>query len=137
MAEKRALRTDAGNTADAAPPDAAEMQARRDHVDGLRRRIDELDEALVRLLSARAACALEVGRAKKLLGLEIYQPSREAEVLAHVQQLNPGPLNDAAIKRLFERIIDEARRLEREADVKREANPNEEDDNAGGHPADK
>ena len=66
-------------------------------------------------LSARAACALEIGRQKKRLGLEIYQPSREADVLAHVQQINPGPLNDAAIKRLFERVIDEARRLEREA----------------------
>ena len=57
----------------------------------LRRRIDELDELLVRLLSARAACALEIGREKKLLGLEIYQPAREAEVLAHVQQHQPGP----------------------------------------------
>lgn len=137
MAEERALKTGSGNTAGDTAADAAEMQARRDHVDDLRRRIDELDEALVRLLSARAACALEVGRAKKLLGLEIYQPSREAEVLAHVQHLNTGPLNDAAIKRLFERIIDEARRLEREADVKREANVNEEDDNAGGQPANK
>lgn len=94
------------------PVDAAPEA--RAHIDGLRRRIDELDDALVRLLNARAACALEIGRAKKLLGLEIYQPSREAEVLAHVQRINPGPLNDAAMKRLFERIIDEARRLERE-----------------------
>lgn len=86
-------------------------------MDDLRRRIDELDELLVRLLSARAACALEIGREKKLLGLEIYQPSREADVLRHVQGINPGPLNDASIKRLFERIIDEARRLEREAEV--------------------
>ena len=85
-------------------------------VQDLRRRIDELDELLVRLLSARAACALEVGRQKKRLGLEIYQPSREADVLAHVQRINPGPLNDASMKRLFERIIDEARRLEREAE---------------------
>ena len=82
----------------------------------LRRRIDDLDELIVRTLSARAACALEVGRQKKLLGLEIYQPSREADVIAHVQGLNPGPLDDEAIKRLFERIIDEARRLEREAE---------------------
>jgi chorismate mutase len=96
----------------------ADRQAVREHVDSLRRRIDALDEALVRLLSARAACALEVGRAKKRLGLDIYQPSREADVLAHVQRVNPGPLNDAAIKRLFERIIDEARRLEREAEVR-------------------
>lgn len=85
-------------------------------LDELRRRIDQLDEELVRLLSARAACALEIGHEKKLAGLEIYQPSREAEVLAHVQSLNRGPLDNGAIKRLFERIIDEARRLERIAD---------------------
>jgi chorismate mutase len=96
----------------------ADREDHRRHVDELRHRIDALDDALVRLLNARAACALEVGRAKKRLGLEIYQPSREAEVLAHVQHINRGPLNDAAIKRLFERIIDEARRLEREAEIR-------------------
>jgi chorismate mutase len=85
-------------------------------LDDLRRRIDDIDERLVRLLNDRASCALEIGHAKKLKGLEIYQPSREAEVLAHVQQINGGPLDDAAVKRLFERIIDEARRLERIAD---------------------
>jgi chorismate mutase len=79
----------------------------------LRRRIDDLDEALVKLLSQRAECALAIGRAKKELGLEVYQPAREAEVLNHVQSMNPGPLDDAAIRRLFERVIDEARRLER------------------------
>jgi len=112
MAEERAVDDDAG------------IRSERRHVEELRHRIDELDDALVRLLNARAACALEVGRAKKRLGLEIYQPSREAEVLAHVQGINRGPLNDAAIRRLFERIIDEARRLEREAEIRRtEAGP--------------
>lgn len=85
-------------------------------LDDLRRRIDAIDEQLVRLLSARAACALEVGREKKAAGLEIYQPSREADVLNHVQAVNPGPLDDGAIRRLFERVIDEARRLERLAE---------------------
>jgi chorismate mutase len=85
-------------------------------IESLRKRIDELDEQLVRLLSARAACALEVGRAKKAAGVEIYQPTREAEVLAHVAHVNRGPLDNGAIRRLFERIIDEARRLERVAD---------------------
>ena len=84
-----------------------------EQIESLRQRIDELDEALVRLLSARAECALAIGRAKKALGLEIYQPSREAAVLEHVQRLNPGPLDDGAMRRLFERVIDEARRLER------------------------
>ena len=85
-------------------------------LDELRRRIDELDEQLVRLLSERAECALEIGREKKAAGMGIYQPSREAEVLNHVQSVNRGPLDDEAVRRLFERVIDEARRLERIAD---------------------
>ena len=84
-----------------------------EEIEGLRQRIDALDEQLVRLLSARAECALAIGRAKKELGLEVFQPAREAEVLNHVQQLNAGPLDDGAMRRLFERVIDEARRLER------------------------
>ena len=90
-------------------------------LDDLRRRIDEIDEQLVRLLSARAECALEIGREKKAAGLEIYQPTREADVLNHVQHLNAGPLDDGAIRRLFERVIDEARRLERIAEAARGA----------------
>lgn len=88
-------------------------------IDDLRRRIDQIDEQLVQLLSARAECALAIGRDKKAAGLDIYQPSREAEVLEHVQRVNPGPLDDEAVKRLFERVIDEARRLERLADGER------------------
>jgi chorismate mutase len=117
MAEERALDgkpnvDDAG--AGVPQPDPSGVRAR---VEELRQQIDDLDERIVALLSARASCALEVGREKKRLGLDLYQPSRESEVLGHVQRVNQGPLNDAAIKRLFERIIDEARRLEREAEV--------------------
>jgi chorismate mutase len=86
-------------------------------LDELRRKIDALDDRIVELLNERAACALEIGHEKKLAGLEVYQPSREAEVLGHVQRINMGPLDDEAMKRLFERIIDEARRLERIADA--------------------
>jgi chorismate mutase len=86
-------------------------------MEDLRREIDAIDEQLVKLLSERASCALEIGRAKKHAGLDVYQPSRESEVLAHVQRVNTGPLDDGAIKRLFERIIDEARRLERVAEA--------------------
>jgi len=87
-----------------------------DGLAALRQRIDALDEELVRLLNARATCALEIGRVKKTAGLPVYQPSRETEVLRHVQSINAGPLDDAAVRRLFERIIDEARRLERIAE---------------------
>lgn len=86
-------------------------------IDQLRQRIDEIDEQLVSLLNARATCALAIGAEKKAAGLEIYQPQREADVLAHVQSINTGPLDDGAVKRLFERVIDEARRLERLADI--------------------
>jgi chorismate mutase len=90
-------------------------------IDELRREIDALDERLVALLNARASCALEVGRLKELFRLEIYQPEREGEVLAHVRRINQGPLDDDAIARLFERIIDEARRLERTAKEQRQS----------------
>ena len=86
-------------------------------IDELRHRIDEIDEQLVSLLSARAECALAIGHQKRLSGMEVYQPDREAQVLEHVQTINRGPLDNHAMKRLFERVIDEARRLERLADV--------------------
>jgi chorismate mutase len=89
-------------------------------IDELRQQMDDIDTRLVELLSRRAGCALEIGHEKKLIGLEVYQPSREAEVLGHVQRINPGPLDNEAMKRLFERIIDEARRLERVADTDEE-----------------
>ncbi len=78
-----------------------------------RRRIDLLDEEIVRLLNARATCANEIGRLKGHVGMEIYEPAREQQVLEHVRQKNPGPLDGDAVARVFERIIDESRRLER------------------------
>src|SRR3954468_18994601 len=85
-------------------------------IDELRQRIDRLDEKLVELLTERANCALQIGRMKHDLGLEVYQPDREAEVLHHVQshaKVTRSPLGGDAIVRVFERIIDEARRIER------------------------
>ena len=83
-------------------------------LDDLRDDIDRVDEVLVRLLNERARVACEIGRLKKDLGIEVYQPEREKQVLAHVRSIAAeGPLGADAIARLFERIIDEARRLER------------------------
>src|ERR1041385_7670321 len=83
-------------------------------LDELRRDIDRVDEVLVRLLNERARCVCEVGLLKKELGIEVYQPDREKDVLKHVCDIAcEGPLGPEAIGRLFERIIDEARRLER------------------------
>lgn len=83
-------------------------------LDDLRDDIDRVDEVLVRLLNERARVACEIGLLKKELGVEVYQPEREKQVLAHVRGIAAeGPLGPDAIARLFERIIDEARRLER------------------------
>lgn len=83
-------------------------------LDDLRNDIDRVDEVLVRLLNERARVACEIGQLKKALGVEVYQPEREKQVLAHVRGIAAeGPLGPDAIARLFERIIDEARRLER------------------------
>ena len=83
-------------------------------LEDLREDIDRIDEVLVRLLNERARVACEVGKLKKELGVEVYQPEREKDVIRHVRGVAvEGPLGPEAIARLFERIIDEARRLER------------------------
>ena len=85
-------------------------------IERLRRNIDEVDEVLVKLLNQRAKWALEIGEVKKGAGIAIYQPDREKVVVGRVLAKNQGPLRDSAVKRLFERIIDESRRLERIGD---------------------
>lgn len=82
-------------------------------MDDWRYRIDEIDLQLVKLFNERTQCAIEIGHIKKRLGLEIYSPTREAQVIANVTNANHGPLDGEAIRRLFERVIDEARRIER------------------------
>ena len=94
------------------------------NIEELRDRIDGIDDQLVRLLNVRVACAVEVGRLKHEAGLPIYQPDREAKVLASVKKTASdlaGPLTADAVVRIFERIIDEARRAERVASERRDA----------------
>ena len=87
-------------------------------IEELRNRIDVIDDQLVRLLNVRVACAVEIGRLKHEQGLPIYQPEREKQVLAQVHESAAtlaGPLNADAVVRIFERVMDEARRAERRA----------------------
>jgi chorismate mutase/prephenate dehydratase len=80
-----------------------------DALAAVRNRIDEIDGALTRLLSERAACALKVGEIKQAdPGGEapvFYRPEREAQILARIQADNPGPLPDEDLARLFREII--------------------------------
>ncbi len=86
-----------------------------------RKKIDELDEKLVKLLNERSRCAAEVGKLKRKAGTPVYQPEREREILERIQQLNGGPLSNDALKRLFERVLDEARAVEQDADKDKES----------------
>ena len=94
-------------------------------VDEWRRRIDEIDRQLVNLLNERSQCAVEIGHIKKKANQPAWAPEREVEILRNVVKANRGPLDDAAIRRLFERIIDEARALERHAMEQVPAEPKE------------
>ena len=85
----------------------------------LRENIDRVDELLVRLLNQRTKYAIEIGRIKGVLELPVYSPEREKQVLSNVEQWSEGPLDPAAMRRLFERIIDEARAVERHASEER------------------
>ena len=78
-----------------------------------RKKIDKLDLELVRLLNERTHCAVEIGKLKRLHRQKLYDPDRESQVFENVQRANQGPLRHDAVQRLFERIIDEARRAAR------------------------
>ena len=93
--------------------DDAEAELKR-----LREAIDRVDEVLVKLLNQRAKYAVEIGEIKGLLSLPVYSPEREKDVLRHAEEISRGPLDDAAVRRLFERIIDESRRVERESSMR-------------------
>jgi chorismate mutase-like protein len=84
-------------------------------IDDWRDKIDEIDKKLVALLNERARCADEIGKIKEQMGMEAYSPKREKEVIENIIRHNAGPLDTMALRRLFERIIDESRKLEREA----------------------
>lgn len=84
-------------------------------IDDWRRAIDEIDRKLIELLNERSRCVFEIGRMKRASGIPLYQPEREREIFENVAAANQGPLSHRAMRRLFERILDEARSLERQA----------------------
>jgi chorismate mutase len=86
----------------------------RARLDDLRVLIDDVDRRLVALLNERTSTVEEIGRVKRSAALPIYEPKREAEVFANVTSINHGPLTPDALKRIFERIIDEMRSIQKQ-----------------------
>ena len=87
-----------------------------------RERIDALDLRLLELLNERTRIVEQIGQAKRSLGLPVYEPKREDEVCANVTGHNHGPLPREAVKRIFERIIDEMRTIQQRRMQERKEN---------------
>jgi chorismate mutase len=79
-----------------------------------RQKIDEMDRRLVELISERARAAQEIGRLKRNTNLPIYEPDRERKVFSNVQAVNAGPLADRDLVRIYERIMDVMRNIQKE-----------------------
>ncbi len=81
----------------------------------LRDYIDHVDRTIAGLLNERARLVREIGLLKKDLGIEIYQPDREKEVLNRVRSIGEqGFLGPNAMESVFERVIEVCRNLEGE-----------------------
>ena len=78
-----------------------------------RKKIDELDRQIVKLISERASAAQAIGRLKRQTELPIYEPTREMTIFENVRRNNPGPLPDMELTHIYERIIDVMRTLQR------------------------
>ena len=85
----------------------------RGQLEQYRVRIDDLDRRIVELLNERTRVVENIGRVKREAQLPIYEPKREEQVHANISQANQGPLEPAAVRRIFERIIDEMRQIQR------------------------
>lgn len=85
----------------------------RGKLDELRILIDDVDRRIVDLLNERTRVVEDIGRVKKHSDLPVYEPKREEQVFANITGHNRGPLSPEAVRRIFERIIDEARSIQR------------------------
>ena len=75
--------------------------------------IDEIDRRLVAMLNERSRVVERIGQVKQQMSMPVYEPKREDAVYANIEAANDGPISKEAIRRIFERIIDEMRTLQR------------------------
>ena len=83
-------------------------------IEDWRKKIDDLDRRLVELLSERARAAVAIGKLKRNTNMPVYEPDRERTVFANVQNSNPGPLPGRDLVRIYERIIDVMRNIQKD-----------------------
>jgi chorismate mutase len=78
-----------------------------------RMHIDRIDLQLLALLNERTRIVEQIGRVKKENSFAVYEPKREEEVFRNVVEHNSGPLPSEAVRRIFERVIDEMRTVQK------------------------
>ena len=86
-------------------------------IEDWRKKIDDVDRRLVALLSERARAAVAIGKLKRNTSMPIYEPDRERVVFENVQAANQGPLEGRDLVRIYERIIDVMRNIQKEEAV--------------------
>src|SRR5262245_48357274 len=86
----------------------------RAKLDQYRVMIDDVDRRIVALLNERTSVVHNIGIVKRDANLPVYEPKREDQVFANVTACNHGPLSPEALRRIFERIIDEMRSIQRQ-----------------------
>lgn len=85
----------------------------RSRLDEFRVSIDDIDRRIVQLINERTRVVEEIGRIKREAQLPVYEPKREEQVFANITSTNQGPIPSDSVRRIFERIIDEMRTLQR------------------------
>ena len=74
-------------------------------MDRFRKKIDKIDEQLVKLLDERMELAFELGKLKKEHGRDVLDEGREKEVFEKLQALPKQTVRDDEIRELYELII--------------------------------
>lgn len=88
------------------------MTSQGTELEVLRSTIDDLDRRILELIAERVRVVLAVGDYKRRTGMPVYDPERERRMLARLASLAPSPLDGETVRRIFERLIDESRRIE-------------------------
>ncbi|MBZ0199925.1 MAG: endolytic transglycosylase MltG [Ignavibacteriaceae bacterium] len=94
--------------------DSMSNEQREELMKKLRVEIDDIDRKLVELLNERTKRAVLIGRIKKAIGLPTYNPEREKAIAAKIKQYRTDPLTSESLIRIYERIIDESRSIQKE-----------------------
>lgn len=77
-----------------------------------RRKIDAIDQEVLRLLNERARSAIEIGKIKETIHAAVYEPDRERSIFSNLHSANHGPLTNEDITQIYEQIIAIMRELQ-------------------------